>query len=59
MSAHLAILARAKLIIGERHSRSTIYRANLDRFRQITLFLNPGVSGALHTSVNLISWMYG
>jgi ArsR family transcriptional regulator, arsenate/arsenite/antimonite-responsive transcriptional repressor len=39
MSAHLAILARAKLIIGERHSRSIIYRANLDRFRQIALFL--------------------
>jgi DNA-binding transcriptional ArsR family regulator len=39
MSAHLAILARAKLIIGERRSRSIIYRANLDRFRQIALFL--------------------
>jgi ArsR family transcriptional regulator len=39
MSAHLAILARAKLITGERHSRSIIYRANLDRFRQIALFL--------------------
>src|SRR3984885_4441318 len=39
MSAHLAILARAKLIVGERHSRSIIYRANLDRIRQITLFL--------------------
>src|SRR6202042_2757715 len=39
MSAHLAILARAKLIGGERQSRSIIYRATLDRFRQITLFL--------------------
>ena len=39
MSAHLAILARTKLIVGERHSRSIIYRANLDRFRQIALFL--------------------
>ena len=39
MSAHLAILARAKLIIGERRSRSIIYRANLDRFRELALFL--------------------
>ena len=39
MSAHLAILARAGLIAGERQSRSIIYRANLDRFREMTLFL--------------------
>ena len=39
MSAHLAVLARAKLIVGERHSRSIVYRANLDRFREIALFL--------------------
>jgi ArsR family transcriptional regulator, arsenate/arsenite/antimonite-responsive transcriptional repressor len=39
MSAHLAILARAGLIIGERHSRSIIYRADLARFRKIVLFL--------------------
>lgn len=39
MSAHLAILARAKLIIGERRSRSILYRANLDRFREVALFL--------------------
>jgi ArsR family transcriptional regulator len=39
MSTHLAILTRAGLIIGERRSRSIIYRANLDRFRQIALFL--------------------
>jgi ArsR family transcriptional regulator, arsenate/arsenite/antimonite-responsive transcriptional repressor len=39
MSTHLAILARASLVRGERHSRSIIYRANLDRFRQVTLFL--------------------
>jgi ArsR family transcriptional regulator len=39
MSAHLAILSRAGLIIGERRSRSIIYRANLDRFREVTLFL--------------------
>jgi ArsR family transcriptional regulator, arsenate/arsenite/antimonite-responsive transcriptional repressor len=39
MSTHLAILARAGLIVGERHSRSIIYRADLDRFREMTLFL--------------------
>jgi ArsR family transcriptional regulator, arsenate/arsenite/antimonite-responsive transcriptional repressor len=39
MSAHLAILSRTGLIIGERHSRSIIYRANIDRFFQMTLFL--------------------
>src|SRR5665213_3133240 len=39
MSAHLAILSRAGLIGGERHSRSIIYRADLDCFRAMTLFL--------------------
>ena len=39
MSTHLAILARAGLVRGERQSRSIIYRADLDRFRKITLFL--------------------
>jgi DNA-binding transcriptional ArsR family regulator len=39
MSAHLAILSRAGLIRGERHSRSIIYRADLDRFRAMMLFL--------------------
>jgi len=39
MSTHLAILARAGLIVGERHSRSIVYCANLERFRQVTLFL--------------------
>lgn len=39
MSAHLATLSRAGLIEGARHSRSIIYRANLDRFRELTLFL--------------------
>jgi ArsR family transcriptional regulator, arsenate/arsenite/antimonite-responsive transcriptional repressor len=37
MSTHLAILARARLIVGERQSRSIIYRANLDRFREVAL----------------------
>ncbi len=39
MSAHLATLSRAALIEGERHSRSIIYRARLDHFRALTLFL--------------------
>ncbi len=39
MSAHLSILSRAGLVIGERHSRSIIYRANLARLREVTLFL--------------------
>ena len=39
MSSHLAILARAGLIKGERHSRSIIYRADLVEFRELMLFL--------------------
>lgn len=39
MSTHLAILSRAGLIIGERHSRSIIYRADLEGFRKLTLFM--------------------
>ena len=39
MSTHLAILARAGLVRGARHSRSIVYRADLPRFRQIMLFL--------------------
>lgn len=39
MSAHLGILARAGLIRSERHSRSIIYRADLDGLRALTLFL--------------------
>ena len=39
MSAHLAVLARAGLIKSTRHSRSIVYRANLDVFRAVTLFL--------------------
>jgi ArsR family transcriptional regulator len=39
MSTHLAILTRAGLVRGERQSRSIIYRADLERFREVTLFL--------------------
>jgi ArsR family transcriptional regulator len=39
MSAHLAVLSRAGLIVGERHSRSIVYRASLDGFRAVMLFM--------------------
>ena len=39
LSAHLAILSRAGLVIGQRNSRSIIYRANLASFRELTLFM--------------------
>ena len=39
MSAHLGILSRASLILGERRSRSIVYRANLEQLRAVTLFL--------------------
>lgn len=39
MSAHLATLSRAGLIKGERQSRSIIYRADLNTFRELTLFM--------------------
>ncbi len=39
MSAHLAILARARLVMSERKSRSIIYRANLVTFQDLTSFM--------------------
>jgi ArsR family transcriptional regulator len=39
MSAHLAILARAGLVMSERKSRSIIYRANLAAFHRLTSFM--------------------
>jgi DNA-binding transcriptional ArsR family regulator len=39
MSTHLSILARVGLVRGERRSRSIIYRADLERFREVILFL--------------------
>jgi|SRR6185312_4256192 len=39
MSTHLAVLARAGLIVGDRRSRNIIYRANLERLRALTLYL--------------------
>lgn len=39
MSTHLAILVRAGLIESERHSRSIVYRAVVERVREIASFL--------------------
>lgn len=39
MSSHLGLLARAGLLASERHSRSIIYRVDLDKFRELTLYL--------------------
>ncbi len=39
MSTHLAILARAGLVRGERKSRTIIYRAELDGLRAVVGFL--------------------
>jgi ArsR family transcriptional regulator len=39
MSAHLATLSRAGLVTAERQSRSIIYRANLQAFQAVALFL--------------------
>ena len=39
MSTHLAVLARAGLISAERQSRSIIYRAEIDKVREIASFL--------------------
>lgn len=39
MSSHLAILTRAGLVEFERRSRSIVYRAVVDRVREITSFL--------------------
>lgn len=39
MSSHLAALTRVGLIVGERHSRSIIYRAQLDAVRHLALYL--------------------
>ncbi|WP_421759740.1 ArsR/SmtB family transcription factor [Devosia sp.] len=39
MSTHLAILTRAGLISSERVSRTVVYRAEIDRVRELTSFL--------------------
>jgi DNA-binding transcriptional ArsR family regulator len=39
MSSHLGVLARADLVTARRHSRSIVYRVNLDRIRELVFFL--------------------
>ncbi|MFN3559150.1 MAG: ArsR/SmtB family transcription factor [Brevundimonas sp.] len=39
LSSHLGVLSRAGLIRSERRSRSILYRADLDRLRDLVLFL--------------------
>jgi DNA-binding transcriptional ArsR family regulator len=39
MSVHLGVLSHAGLVTSERHSRSIIYRANLECFRELMLFM--------------------
>lgn len=46
MSAHLAVLSRAGLVKHERRSRSIIYRADLARLREMTLFLVKDCCGS-------------
>lgn len=49
MSAHLAVLARAGLVTGERRSRSIIYRADINQLRAVLSFLlKDCCSGALN-----------
>ena len=50
MSAHLAILARAGLVIGERHSRSIIYRADLARSARSRCSFSRTAAAAVPTS---------
>lgn len=39
MSAHLGILERAGLVSSERHSRSIVYRVDLNRVRTLVVYL--------------------
>jgi DNA-binding transcriptional ArsR family regulator len=50
MSSHLGILSRAGLVRSERRSRSIIYRADLDRLREVVTFLLKDCCGG-HPSV--------
>jgi DNA-binding transcriptional ArsR family regulator len=54
MSSHLNVLSRAGLVRSERRSRSIVYRAELDRFREVVTYLlqdccggHPGVCAPL------------
>lgn len=46
MSAHLGVLARSGLVTSERRSRSIVYRADLDRLRDLVLFVLKDCCGS-------------
>jgi arsenate reductase len=46
MSTHLATLSRAGLVRGERQSRSIVYRADIEAFRKVALFLLKDCCGS-------------
>jgi ArsR family transcriptional regulator, arsenate/arsenite/antimonite-responsive transcriptional repressor len=39
MSSHLSILSRAGLVTAQRFSRSIVYRADLERFQAVMLYM--------------------
>ena len=39
LSAHLNVMSHAGLVRGDRNGRSIVYRVDLDRFRDVMLFL--------------------
>lgn len=39
LSTHLAVLARANLVIAEKHGRHQIQRVNIDSLRELMVFL--------------------
>jgi ArsR family transcriptional regulator len=45
MSTHLAVLTRAGLLRSERLSRSIVYRADVERLREMMLFLAKDCCG--------------
>jgi DNA-binding transcriptional ArsR family regulator len=45
LSTHASVLARAGLVVGERDSRSVIYRANPGRVAELADFLTRGCCG--------------
>ena len=45
MSTHLAALARCGLVRGERQSRSIVYRADLEQFRELLVFMMQDCCG--------------
>jgi DNA-binding transcriptional ArsR family regulator len=39
MSSHLSVLSRASLVSAQRFGRSIVYRADLERFQAVVLFM--------------------